>query len=83
MSFWFRKLEENLRDDDIPIIVVGNKIDLERIISADEGHELASGLGYSYFETSAKTGEGVKQMMKDIFEKTCAHYQNLETAEMM
>ena len=38
-------------------VIVGNKNDLEenRVISRDDGKELASQLGYEFFETSAKT----------------------------
>ncbi|KAL4252681.1 P-loop containing nucleoside triphosphate hydrolase [Abortiporus biennis] len=39
-----------------PIILVGNKTDLlsERLVSTQEGQELASQLGCKFFETSAK-----------------------------
>mmetsp|Transcript_15864 Transcript_15864/g.18848 ORF Transcript_15864/g.18848 Transcript_15864/m.18848 type:complete len:153 (-) Transcript_15864:252-710(-) len=54
---------------DIPIIIVGNKIDLARLIEAEDAQSLAEENERSYHETSAKTGEGVKQMMDDIFEQ--------------
>lgn len=46
----------------IPLILVANKIDLhkERVISKKDGLKLADKMGCSYMETSAKTGENVK-----------------------
>lgn len=44
------------------LFLVGNKIDLDgRIISYEEGKQLALSNGMKYFETSAKTGENVKE----------------------
>ena len=47
------------------MILVGNKIDLERSVERKEGEELANRLGCQYMETSAKTGENIK----DVFQK--------------
>ncbi len=48
------------------LVIAGNKIDLEdsRVISKDEGMELAIELGIYYMETSAKTNENID----DVFE---------------
>ncbi len=43
----------------VPLVVVGNKIDLERQVSAEEGAALASRWGVPFFETSCLTGTGV------------------------
>ena len=42
--------------DDVPIVIVGNKCDLEdqRQVQHDEGEQLAKELGCPFFETSAK-----------------------------
>ena len=51
--------------DNIPVIIVGNKIDLnEREIKTEEANKYCNELGYKYFETSAKTGENVNQTIK-------------------
>ncbi len=51
---------------DIILILVGNKVDLKntRVISIEEGTQLAKDLGIFYLETSAKTNENVE----DVFE---------------
>ncbi|KAJ3446164.1 ras and ef-hand domain-containing protein [Anaeramoeba flamelloides] len=61
-------------DNNISTILVGNKIDLEdRVVSKEEGQEVATQYGMTYIETSAKTGEGVEQafltLTKLILEK--------------
>ena len=51
---------------DIILILVGNKVDLKntRVISIEEGKQLAKDLGIYYMETSAKTNENIE----DLFE---------------
>ena len=65
----------------IPIILVGNKSDLEvaRVVSTEEGSELAKSLGAQYFETSAKinsnitnTFDSLINSLIDVFTNTSA-----------
>ena len=45
------------------LVLCGNKIDLaEREVKREEGEALAQKEGIAYFEVSAKTGEGIKNM---------------------
>ena len=55
----------------IKFVVIGNKIDMadQRVISTDEGKNIAQQLGASLFgETSAKTGEGINEIFNKIAE---------------
>lgn len=64
---WHRDLLEFAGD--IPFIVIGNKVDLvdERKVSYDEAVTLSSQLGaQDFFETSAKTGQGVENCFQKI-----------------
>lgn len=56
------------RGDDVIMVLVGNKSDLpERVVSSEEGEELAQKLGFSLFmETSSKNGYGVKNLFKKV-----------------
>jgi small GTP-binding protein len=50
----------------ISLILVGNKIDLveDRVITTEQGEEMAKQLNLSYIETSAKTGENINDAFK-------------------
>ena len=50
-------------EDEWPIAVAGNKADLEdrRVVSSEEGGQLAQKLGGSFFETSAKTRANLEE----------------------
>ena len=65
---WINSVKSNIGENVIPIIIVGNKIDMEnmREISKEDGNKIASENGYKYFETSAKTGKGVDEAFKEI-----------------
>ncbi|MFX1590237.1 MAG: Rab family GTPase [Promethearchaeota archaeon] len=61
---WFKEIKSV--SPTISLILVGNKIDLEkeREITTGEGEELAQKLNLSYIETSAKTGENINDAFK-------------------
>ena len=67
------------------IALIGNKIDLDdkRVISFDEGKELALKNGIIFMETSAKTGEGVNEVFnytaQEIDKKMKENYYNLKS----
>jgi len=56
--------EGNESSSEIPLFLLGNKIDsLERIISREQGEKLASSLGMKYFEISCKTNINIPEVM--------------------
>jgi len=48
------------------MLVLGNKIDLERKVEKGEAEDLSKRLNCEYLETSAKTGENVEIAFKKI-----------------
>lgn len=54
----------------VPRVIIGNKIDLkdERKIIKPMADHLADKLNCNYYETSAKTGDGVKTIFKNMAE---------------
>jgi Ras-related protein Rab-5C len=63
----FRKLRDWLaaicdQNEDPLVLILANKVDNEnRTVSTEEGREYAKMVGAMYFETSAKTGQNVRQ----------------------
>lgn len=66
---WFSDLYEQCGK--IPIILVANKIDLaeQTVIPLEEGENYALKKGIMFFETSAKTGEHVVDVMEELGKK--------------
>lgn len=59
---------KNERGNDAVVVLVGNKIDKaeERNVTKEEAEAKARSLDAFYIETSAKTGDNVKQLFKQI-----------------
>ena len=51
------------------MVLVGNKVDLPRAISSKEGKKLGAKYKSKYFETSAKTGQGVDDAVQSLVEE--------------
>uniref|UniRef100_A0AC35GHG3 Uncharacterized protein n=1 Tax=Panagrolaimus sp. PS1159 TaxID=55785 RepID=A0AC35GHG3_9BILA len=69
IPIWLRELEKSACELGV-IMVVANKTDLEefRVVSEEEGLQLAEKLGATYFETSAKSGSGISTTVKKLGE---------------
>jgi small GTP-binding protein len=68
LQSWYDDLLKFSQDEDIPRILLANKIDLTdlRKISADQGKKSGKELKAEYFETSAKDGTQVDAAFKQI-----------------
>ena len=69
---WIQSIKNNLGDDNnIPIIIIGNKIDMEGIreTKKEDAEKFSKENGYQYFETSCKTGEGVDDAIRNLVEQ--------------
>ena len=59
---WINFIKQINTEESI-LILCGNKVDLPREVSANDGKNLAEKENMFYFEVSAKSGEGVNNMM--------------------
>jgi GTPase SAR1 family protein len=68
LNTWINFIKENNTDNSL-LILCGNKIDLQRQVTSKEGINLAEKENMIFFETSAKSGEGVNNMMYTCISK--------------
>ena len=71
---WMEQILSNTQQDEIGLVLLGNKCDMEpRNVTEEMGKKMAEELKVSYFETSALTGQGIKeafeQLTRDIMKK--------------
>ncbi|XP_054756349.1 GTP-binding protein Rit1-like [Lytechinus pictus] len=77
----FKKDIERVRNrEDIPIVLVGNKYDLEqyRVVQPEEGHALAREFNCPFFETSA----ALRHFVDDVFHTLVREIRKKERAEI-
>ena len=74
LNIWLNKIKDNLND---PLIVlIGNKVDINRDswkVTSEEASKFAKEKGIAFFETSAKTGQGINEglsyIVNEIYDK--------------
>jgi small GTP-binding protein len=64
---WWKNILDH-KDKDFPIILVGNKCDLEdkRQVQKEEGENIAKELGIKFIETSNKNGINIKESVREL-----------------
>ena len=73
INYWLNFIDEHTNLKEKALLLVGNKIDLpNREVTNEEGFNFAKERNMKYFETSAKTGFGIReafhQLYKDIYD---------------
>ena len=71
IQFWIDEIHKEVNKEEIAIILIGNKKDLEdlRQVPTEQGRELAKELGIKFFETSAYENINVKEAFKYLSKK--------------
>ena len=72
IDFWIQELKYKVENDNMILCLVGNKCDVssnERKIPTSKGKNFAQENNMIFYETSAKTGEGVKDLFVTIANK--------------
>ena len=69
IDFWVNEVKKHAPEN-AAIVIVCNKVDLvdQRIISKEEGEQLASKFGVEHFEVSAKTNIGINEAFQRVAE---------------
>ena len=79
IDLWIKSIEENVNIKKKALILVGNKCDIKnREVTKEEGENLAKQYHINYYETSAKTGEGIKEVFNQIYKNIYELYKKLE-----
>jgi len=68
---WQREIRSILPDT--PFVLAGNKTDVARQVSTEEGSALARAWGIPFFETSCLTGANVEEYFKTLAEVAARH----------
>ena len=72
IEFWIKELRYKVENENMILCLVGNKCDVninERKIMTNKGKNYANENNMIFYETSAKTGEGVKHLFVTIANK--------------
>ena len=80
---WLRNIRE-IKGDNFPIILLGNKCDLEeeeKVITKEEGEKLANDNGLPFFETSCKEGINIEESVQVLVSKIIENKKLKENKE--
>ena len=81
---WLNKLNDTIDISKKPIMIIGNKSDVEnekRKITYEEGKKYAEEKGYHFYETSAKNNLNITEAFNDIFEQLYKAFEPEITGE--
>lgn len=74
LSHWYNKVKAVDERTALQSIICGNQCDMkERVVSAEEGQQLAAELQLSYFEVSALSGDGVADAISTLANRVNNH----------
>ena len=76
IDFWINVIGEKCNIKNKILVLVGNKIDVEnREVTNEEGVNYAKSKKMKYYETSAKTGFGIKILFQEMYQEVYNKYK--------
>ena len=72
LNYWLEQLKDKVNCDNMLLFLAGNKCDVDnsmKRIQTNQAREFAEKNNMFFFETSAKTGTGIKELFKTIATK--------------
>ena len=78
---WISSIFKAIGENSIPLVLVGNKIDLvdQKAVQKVDIDKTVEEFSLNYHETSAKTGQGVNDMIQDIMNQSYVYKFGNET----
>ncbi|MHA1382867.1 MAG: Rab family GTPase [Candidatus Helarchaeota archaeon] len=66
---WYNDYQTKGTNKEAPGIIIGNKTDLEKKVSTEQGKKIADEIGYHFIETSALTDQNVNEAFEYLLKK--------------
>ena len=67
VNSWLKDVKENAKFSEIPVYLIGNKIDLpNRVISQEEANKYCKSIGIQYFEISCKINLNISEVVNRL-----------------
>ena len=83
-SKWIDEINDHVDVNNIPIVLIGNKKDLEdeRLIEEQTARDFANKFNLKFFETSSKTGENVNLAFEELVNEVVKSNNNVNKNEI-
>ena len=79
IMYWINMIKDKANISKKVLILIGNKIDInERLVTNEEAMKFAKENNMKYFEVSAKTGFGIKDIFDTLYKDIYSKYKILE-----
>ena len=81
LKYWIQSIKTHIDIDkgEVPAIIIGNKIDIfEREVKKEDAEAFAKEQKFKYFETSAKSGNGINECIKFLVNTILRNTDNKE-----
>lgn len=82
---WLSQLQTHAYCENPDIVLLGNKADLQdtRAVDGNEARNVAENLGLKYFETSAATGQNVKESVEALLDQVMTRMENCVDTDLL
>ena len=70
---WLVQLHAHCYNEQPPVVIVGNKVDLERVVERESAEQVTSELGFRYIESSAMNNVNVNEAVGALMELVLEH----------
>ena len=84
VDVWFEDAKKNIKNNSrTNIFLIGNKIDLKRVVTKEEAIKKANECGMKYFEVSCKINMNVTEVMSNLIYNCYEYIENIGGGEKL